>query len=137
MIRRRESQSYVDLHLHLLPGVDDGPADEQASLEHARRLVGDCVREAVVTPHVGHPAFPVDVASIAARTQRLQAALDAARIPLLLHPGGELHASAATSIGGADSTSSLRALPARAGSCSRHRSLASTRASSTRAARSA
>jgi protein-tyrosine phosphatase len=90
--------SYVDLHLHLLPGVDDGPADEEASLEHARRLVRDCVREAVATPHVGHPTFPLDVASIAARTERLQAALDAARIPLLLHPGGELHASAAATI---------------------------------------
>ena len=89
--------SYVDLHLHLLPGVDDGPADEEASLEHARRLVRDCVREAVVTPHVGNTAFPLDVASIAARTERLQAALDAARIPLQLHPGGELHAAAATS----------------------------------------
>ena len=91
--------SYVDLHLHLLPAADDGPVDEEASLEHARRLVRDCVREAVVTPHVGHPAFPIDIGSIAARTERLQAALDEARIPLLLHPGGELHASAAAGIG--------------------------------------
>lgn len=91
--------SYVDLHLHLLPGVDDGPGDEEASLEHARRLVRDCVREAVVTPHVGHPSFPIEIASIAARTERLQAALDAARIPLLLHPGGELHPSAAATTG--------------------------------------
>lgn len=90
--------SYVDLHLHLLPGVDDGPADEEASLEHARRLVRDCVREVVVTPHVGHPAFPLDIASIAPRAERLQAALDVARIPLRLHPGGELHASAATTL---------------------------------------
>jgi protein-tyrosine phosphatase len=91
--------SYVDLHLHLLPGVDDGPADEEASLDHARRLARDGVREAVVTPHVGHPAFPLDVATIASRTERLQAALDAARIPLTLHPGGELHASAAARLG--------------------------------------
>lgn len=94
--------SYVDLHLHLLPGVDDGPVDEEASLAYARRLVRDCVREAVVTPHVGHPAFPLDIGSIAAKTERLQAALDAARIPLLLHPGGELHASAAATIGAAE-----------------------------------
>ena len=29
---------HVDLHLHLLPGVDDGPPDEAAALEHAARL---------------------------------------------------------------------------------------------------
>ena len=87
---------YVDLHLHLLPGVDDGPPDLEASLRHARRMARDCVREAVVTPHVGHPSFPLDVRSIAARTAALQAELDASRIPLLLHPGGEVHASAAT-----------------------------------------
>ena len=43
---------HVDLHLHLLPGVDDGPADEVASLEHAARLARDRVHEATVTPHV-------------------------------------------------------------------------------------
>jgi hypothetical protein len=108
--------SYVDLHLHLLPGVDDGPADEEAGLDHARRLVRDCVREAVVTPHAGHPAFPLDVASIAARAERLRAALDAARIPLLLHPGAELHASAAAAIGHASRLAPQRPwAPAHAG----------------------
>ena len=35
------------------------------------------VREATVTPHVGHPSFPLDVATIPARTAALQAVLDA------------------------------------------------------------
>lgn len=92
--------TYVDLHLHLLPGVDDGPPDEQASIEHARRLVRSCVREAVVTPHVGHPRFPLDPASIATRTERLQAALDLEGIRLRLHPGGEIHPSVAADLTG-------------------------------------
>lgn len=29
---RKEGMSYVDLHLHLLPGVDDGPADEEQAV---------------------------------------------------------------------------------------------------------
>jgi len=33
--------SYVDLHLHLLPGVDDGAADDAAALAHARRLAAE------------------------------------------------------------------------------------------------
>ena len=50
--------AHFDLHLHLLPGVDDGPADEAASLVHAERMARAGVHEATVTPHVGHPDFP-------------------------------------------------------------------------------
>lgn len=82
---------HVDLHLHLLPGIDDGPPDEAASLEHAARMVAAGVTEATVTPHVGHSSFPVDVATIPARTAALQHALDRHRLGLRLHPGGELH----------------------------------------------
>jgi protein-tyrosine phosphatase len=90
--------SYVDLHLHLLPGVDDGPRDEREALEHAARMAREGVREAVVTPHVGHPDFPVDVATIPDRTAALQRALDAAQIALRLRPGGEIHPSAAAGL---------------------------------------
>lgn len=91
--------SHVDLHLHLLPGVDDGPADEAASLEHAARMVADGVHEATVTPHVAHPWFPgLDPATIADRVRALQAALDRERLPLRLHAGGELHPSAAAEL---------------------------------------
>jgi protein-tyrosine phosphatase len=86
--------SFVDLHVHLLPGVDDGPATEADSLAHAARMAADGVVEATVTPHVGHPAFPVDVTTIAERTRALQAALDAEGIALRLVPGGELHPTA-------------------------------------------
>ena len=69
---------HFDLHLHLLPGVDDGPADEAASLAHAERMARAGVLEATVTPHVGHPDFPLDVATIPDGTRVLQEAIDAA-----------------------------------------------------------
>src|SRR5204862_344173 len=92
----------IDLHLHLLPGVDDGPADEAASLVHAEKLARDGVHEATVTPHVGHPDLPVDVHTIADRTRALQQAIDAAGIRLRLHPGGEIFPSAAAALGRAE-----------------------------------
>lgn len=91
--------SHVDLHLHLLPGVDDGPPDMDASLAHAAHLARDGVHEATVTPHVGHPDFPVAVATIPQRTRTLQAAIDAAGIDLRLHPGGEIFPLYATDLG--------------------------------------
>jgi protein-tyrosine phosphatase len=93
--------SHVDLHLHLLPAVDDGPEDEAASLTHAARLAAAGVHEATVTPHVGHPWFPIDVGSIPERTRALQAAIDRAGIDLRLHPGGEIHPEGARSLDGA------------------------------------
>jgi protein-tyrosine phosphatase len=89
---------HVDLHLHLLPGVDDGPPDEAASLEHAERMAREGVHEATVTPHVGHPRFPLDITTIRDRTSALQAAVNAAGIDLYLHPGGEIHPDGAAAL---------------------------------------
>jgi len=90
--------SYVDLHLHLLPGVDDGPPDEDAAAAFAARLAAAGVSEATVTPHVAHARFPLDPATIAPRTRRLQARLDADGVALRLRPGGELHPSGAADL---------------------------------------
>jgi protein-tyrosine phosphatase len=97
--RKGHRMSHVDLHLHLLPGVDDGPADEAASLEHAANMVADGVGEATVTPHIGHPNLPpLDLTTVPERTAALQAALDREGIALRIHPGGELHPSSAAGL---------------------------------------
>jgi len=90
--------SYVDLHLHLLPGVDDGPATNAASLDFAAHLAAAGVREATVTPHVAHARFPLEVSSIPERTADLQALLASEGIEIALHPGGEIHPSGATDL---------------------------------------
>ena len=90
--------SYVDLHLHLLPGVDDGPATNAASLEYAAHLAAAGVREATVTPHVAHARFPLDVDEIGERTAELQELLSSEGVHIALHPGGEIHPSGATDL---------------------------------------
>lgn len=93
--------SYVDLHLHLLPGVDDGATDLDQSLSHARRMVRDGVTEATVTPHLG-PIWPLEAADIAEHVDDLQWALDAEGIPLRLHAGAEVHARRAARLDDAE-----------------------------------
>src|SRR3954453_18008321 len=100
----RNRMSYVDLHLHLLPGVDDGPADQESSLEYAAKLAAAGVREATLTPHVAHARFPLDVATIPERTAELQDAVGRAGLRLALHPGGEIHPSGATDLDHRDLT---------------------------------
>jgi protein-tyrosine phosphatase len=76
----------VELHFHLLPGVDDGPPDLGTALELAREAVRDGTRLVTCTPHA---AF-VDVAEIPDRVRELRGALDEAGIELGVRVGAEL-----------------------------------------------
>src|SRR3954453_11085824 len=83
--------SYVDLHLHLLPGIDDGARTTSDALRHAGRLAAEGVRDVACTPHVKRAMFPrVHLVELAERRVALQAAIDAAGLDVALHPGGEL-----------------------------------------------
>jgi protein-tyrosine phosphatase len=76
----------VELHFHLLPGVDDGPRDLAGALELSRAAVADGTGVITCTPH----AHQVDFAEIPTRVRRMQAALDAAGIDLEVRSGAEL-----------------------------------------------
>jgi protein-tyrosine phosphatase len=82
--------AYVDLHFHLLPGVDDGPSDMDASLELARRAVADGTGTIVATPHVRTDLGLTDAVEIHARVLELRSKLAANDIPLDVRCGGEL-----------------------------------------------
>jgi protein-tyrosine phosphatase len=82
--------SHVDLHFHLLPGVDDGPTDLQESLDLSRAALAAGTRTIVATPHVRDDLGLTDPREIAARVRELRSALVAARIPLEVACGGEL-----------------------------------------------
>jgi len=81
----------LDLHIHLLPGVDDGPADLDAALALARECVAGDTPLAVATPHVDDwtRALLPDAAAVRGRVAVLQAELDRAGIALQVRAGGE------------------------------------------------
>lgn len=80
----------IDLHCHLLPGIDDGPASIAESLALAAELAADGVRKVAATPHVrpDHPDVIPD--QLAARRGELQSAVDAEGIALEVVGGGEI-----------------------------------------------
>jgi protein-tyrosine phosphatase len=82
----------IDLHCHVLPGVDDGPDSVEASIELARRAQQDGIHTIAATPHVT-PSFPGTTgAFVRERIAELQTRLDAADVAVKLVPGGELDA---------------------------------------------
>lgn len=76
----------VELHFHLLPGVDDGPVDLASALDLARGAVADGTGLVVCTPH----AHMIDVAELPDRVRQLRSALAAAGIDLEIRAGAEL-----------------------------------------------
>ena len=79
----------TDIHCHLLPGLDDGPATMDDSLAMARRAVADGTGTVVCTPHM-HPTYPTHPDAVHTGVARLADALREADIPLRVLPGGEI-----------------------------------------------
>jgi protein-tyrosine phosphatase len=82
--------SVVDLHSHLLPGIDDGPRDVADSLRLAREMAAQGVQTVAATPHCRHDHPGVVPAELADRCERLNVDLRAADIALEVLPAGEV-----------------------------------------------
>jgi len=71
----------IDLHSHLLPGVDDGATCLEDSLKLVNIAVEDGITHSVITPHIHLNRYDNDTASIQAAFQLLQQALVERNIP--------------------------------------------------------
>jgi len=83
----------IDLHCHLLPGVDDGPDTMAQALELCRQAVADGITHSVVTPHVHPGRYANDARSIGQAAAELRAALARESIPLAIGCSGEVRIS--------------------------------------------
>jgi len=80
----------IDLHCHLLPGIDDGPETLEQGVALALHAVRSGIERAVVTPHVHVGRYRNERTSIEADLERFRAELARRNIPLQLHLGGEV-----------------------------------------------
>ncbi len=80
----------IDLHTHVLPGIDDGPATVQGSIDLARGAVADGTTTLVATPHVTWDMPDNDAARIASAVAALEVELERAGVEVTLRTGGEL-----------------------------------------------
>ncbi|HEY5143495.1 MAG TPA: CpsB/CapC family capsule biosynthesis tyrosine phosphatase [Solirubrobacteraceae bacterium] len=95
----------IDLHCHLLPGVDDGALDVDDSVAMARVAVKEGFEAICATPHIRHD-HDVRIAEIAGRVAALGEELERRGIALRVLPGGEV----AETVVGALTDAELRAL---------------------------
>ena len=81
----------IDLHCHILPGIDDGASDLTASMEMAKLSVADGVTVVACTPHILPGLYHNSGPQIRQATLALQQALDQEGIPLRLVTGADVH----------------------------------------------
>lgn len=79
----------IDIHSHLLPGVDDGPRTMDESVEMARRAVEGGTTTMVCTPHM-HPRMLTPPERVHEGVAALRRELTRAEVPLEIQPGGEI-----------------------------------------------
>ena len=84
------AESMIDLHCHLLPGIDDGPDTLEAALALARQALAGGIVKAILTPHILPRRYDNTLAGIREATARFRAALDARSIGLAIGCAAEV-----------------------------------------------
>ena len=79
----------IDLHSHLLPGIDDGVRTIAESLDLLRAAHADGIARIAATPHVRED-YPTSPAEMELRLAEVCGAAREAAIPVEVLPGGEL-----------------------------------------------
>ena len=91
----------IDLHSHLLPGIDDGVRTIAESLDLLRAAHEDGIARIAATPHVRED-YPTTPAEMELRLAEVCGAAREAAIPVEVLPGGELDLEFAARLDDAD-----------------------------------
>lgn len=92
----------IDLHCHILAGVDDGPARLEQSLEMARVAAADGIGDIVATPHGSNIDYdpgrdePLTKDEISGKVSWLERQIAAAGLDVKIYPGMEIYLSPET-----------------------------------------
>jgi protein-tyrosine phosphatase len=81
----------IDLHCHILPGIDDGAGDPAVSLAMARAMVAQGVTHVACTSHILPGLYHNTGPGLRQATQQLQVLLNQEQIPLRLVTGADVH----------------------------------------------
>lgn len=84
----------IDLHCHMLPGIDDGPKTLELALAMARYAVEEGIVRTVMTPHIQPGSYDNDITSIQNVYHSFKEALQRENIPLQIDMAAEVRVCA-------------------------------------------
>ena len=79
----------IDIHSHIIPGVDDGSPDLETSLGLLRMAAENGTTDIIATPHVIDVSTTLTWDAIRRYVEALQKEADDRGIPIKIHPGAE------------------------------------------------
>ncbi|MHA6261280.1 tyrosine-protein phosphatase [Sporosarcina sp. CAU 1771] len=80
----------IDIHAHILPGVDDGPKTLQESIQLLERAVKEGITDIIATPHAYSPQYNVPKQTVYDQIALLTKEIDERGLPIRLHAGQEV-----------------------------------------------
>lgn len=81
----------IDIHCHILPGLDDGARDTEESLRMCYLAAADGVKKIVATPHTMNGVYVNETWAIKQAVRELNDLLAEKEIPLEILPGADVH----------------------------------------------
>lgn len=81
----------VDMHCHILPGVDDGPATMKESLATLREAENQGIEAMIVTPHFHPGRYVVTAEKALAALERVKGEAENEGLEIDLYPGQECY----------------------------------------------
>lgn len=88
----------IDLHCHILPGLDDGARDLDDSVAMARQAAADGITKVCATPHIRHD-HDVRIEEVADRVEAVNARLREEGVAVEILSGGEVAETAVEPLG--------------------------------------
>lgn len=83
-------RGYIDIHCHILPGMDDGARDLQEALAMAQAMWEAGISEVIATPHFEEGFFENYRETIIEEVASFRQELQKHNIPITVHPGCEI-----------------------------------------------
>lgn len=80
----------IDIHSHILPGIDDGAQTIEDSIKMAKTAVNEGITSIIATPHHKNNQFNNLKSSILTKVNELNSVLKQENIPLTVLPGQEV-----------------------------------------------
>ncbi|MBI3756324.1 MAG: hypothetical protein HY265_09205 [Deltaproteobacteria bacterium] len=80
----------IDMHCHILPGIDDGPATMDESVEMCRMAASDGIKTIVATPHFNPPVYETVSSKMFELINKLSVKIKEQGIDLRVLPGADV-----------------------------------------------
>ncbi|MGO4547598.1 tyrosine-protein phosphatase [Paenibacillus sp. 2TAB23] len=80
----------IDIHTHILPGLDDGAADWNDTLDMARAAASEGITTIIATPHHANGTYTNDAQYVTEHTKAINEKLIAEGVPVTIRSGQEI-----------------------------------------------